>query len=117
MSTLPHAEFVAAYRSGALRANVDRRGAADFVSARLLLPFALLPLLGVAVALALAGLLLAGVLAFVAALALRQLVRASSPGFVLTRALTCERFYREALAAGVLRLENAGASPAAPDRG
>ena len=67
----------------------------------------LLPVLGLALALALTGHLVAGVALFVLALAARSLVRASAPGFVLARALQSEAFYRDALGAGVLRLTEA----------
>lgn len=105
MTPLSHSEFVAGYRSGRLRVFIDRRTAADFVSGRMLLPFVLLPVLGIAVALALVFSLLAGGALFLAALVARHLVRATSQGFVLARALDSEPFYRDALAAGVLRLE------------
>lgn len=108
MTAPPHSEFVAGYRSGRLRVSVDRRGAADFVSRRMLLPFVLLPVLGIAVALALALSVLAGAALFLAALLARHLVRATSQGFVLARALESEPFYRDALAAGVLRVEESG---------
>ena len=65
----------------------------------------LLPVLGIAVALALAGHWIAGAAIFLAALAFRAAVRASGPGFVLSRALDDPGFYRDALAAGVLILE------------
>jgi hypothetical protein len=108
VTELSHGEFVAGYRAGRLRVSVDRRAAADFVSGRMLLPFVLLPVLGIAVALALALSLLAGAALFIAALAARQFVRATSQGFVLARALDSEPFYRDALAAGVLRVEESG---------
>lgn len=102
---MTHVEFVAAYREGRLQARVDREAAARMLAARLMLPFVLLPLFGVAVALALVGRWVLGGLVFVAALALRYAVRRTAPGFVLQRALGDERFYAEALAAGLLRLE------------
>ncbi|MEW5865122.1 MAG: hypothetical protein AB1773_16255 [Pseudomonadota bacterium] len=108
MTALSHSEFVAGYRSGRLRVSVDRRGAADFVSRRMLLPFVLLPVLGIAVALALALSVLAGAVLFLAALLARHFVRATSQGFVLSRALESEPFYRDAVAAGVLRVEESG---------
>jgi len=102
---MTHAEFVAAYRDGTLRAAVDRDAAARMVSARLMLPVVLLPLFGIAVALALVGRYVVGALVFGAALGLRYLVRRTAHGFVLQRALADERFYDEALAAGLLRLK------------
>jgi hypothetical protein len=100
-----HAEFVAAHRAGQLRARIDREAAARLVSARLMLPFVLLPVLGTGVALALLGHYVAGVLVFAAALGLRYAVRRTASGFVLQRALEDERYYADALAAGLLRLE------------
>ena len=101
---MKHAEFVAAYRDGRLRAQVDRDAAARMVSAQLMLPLVLLPLFGIAVALALVGRWVLGALVFVAALALRYAVRRTAPGFVLQRALEDERFYADALAAGLLTI-------------
>jgi len=102
---MTHAEFVAAYRDGRLRARVERDAARRFVSARVLLPVVLLPVLGLSVAIALLGHYIAGGALFVVALAARYLVRATAEGFVLQRALHDERFYRDALEARVLRLE------------
>ena len=101
---MTHAEFVAAYREGRLQVHVDHAAAARHVSGRLMLPFVLLPLLGLAVAVALVGHFVAGALLFAGALALRYAVRRSAPGFVLQRALADERFYAEAIGAGLLRL-------------
>lgn len=105
---MTHGEFVAAWRDGRLRIRVDAQRAPSFVSARMLLPFLLLPLLGAAVALALLGFVLIGVALGAAALLLRFLVRRSSAGFVLSRSLEHPSFYRDALAAGVLQLEPPG---------
>ena len=102
---MTHGEFVAAYRAGGVRVSVDPQAAARMVSARLLLPFVLLPVMGLGVALAIVGHWVAGGLVFVTALGLRTAVRRSAPGFVLQRALADERFYAEALAAGLLRLD------------
>jgi len=104
----PHAEFVAAWRDGRLRIRVDAQRAPDFVSARMLLPFLLLPLLGAAVALALLGFVVIGIALGAAAFLLRYLVRRSSAGFVLSRSLAQPGFYRDALEARVLQLERAG---------
>ena len=101
----PHDAFVAGYRAGSLRVEVDRERAARLVSARLLLPFVVLPVLGVAVALALLGHWLIGALVFALALAARHLVRASSRGYVVFRALEDACFYREMVAAQVIRIE------------
>jgi hypothetical protein len=49
---MTHAEFVAAYREGRVRVGIQRKTAARFVSARVLLPLVLLPVLGLGDALA-----------------------------------------------------------------
>jgi hypothetical protein len=67
-AAMTHAEFVAAYRESRLRLQVDRDAAARVVSARLMLPLVLLPVLGAGVALALVGHPLVGGLVFVAGL-------------------------------------------------
>jgi hypothetical protein len=102
-----HEEFVAAYQAGRIRVTVDREAAARFVSGRAMLPLVLLPLLGLGVALALVGYIISGSLIFLAAIALRFVVRRSSDGFLLWRALRDEEFYRSVLAAEALRIEEA----------
>jgi len=102
---MTHEEFVAAYRQGSLRVRIDREAAARFVSGRAMLPLVLLPILGLGVALALVGYTIAGVAIFLAALLLRFLVKRSSDGFLLWRALRDAEFYRQVLAAQVLTVE------------
>ena len=92
---MTHDEFVRAYREGAVQVSVDRAAAARMMSGRLLLPFVLLPLLGLGVALALTGYLFTGIAVFVAALGVRLLVRKTSQGFVLSRSLQDPAFYEE----------------------
>ena len=92
---MTHADFVRAYREGTIQVSVDRAGAARLMSARLLLPFVLLPLLGLGVALALTGYLITGIAVFFATLGVRLLVRKSSQGFVLSRSLADPGFYDE----------------------
>jgi len=102
-----HAEFVAAYGAGRVRVAVHRARAARLVAERALLPFFLLPVFGIGVALALVGRWVAGALVFGCALALRALVRWTSAGFVLHRCLVDEAFYREH-AEALLRIEPVG---------
>jgi hypothetical protein len=99
-----HAQFVAAWREGRLRVEVDRAAAARTVSARLMLPLVLLPVMGAGVALALLGRYFIGAAVFIAALLLRFAVRRSAAGFVVQRALEDERFYADAVASGLLKL-------------
>ena len=104
---MTHPEFVDGYKSGSLRVHVDRVAAARLMSARALLPFVLLPLLGLGVALALLGHLLAGIAVYLAAIGLRFLVQASSQGFVLARSLQDPAFYEEMRRKGILLVETA----------
>ncbi len=114
MGTVTHADFVAGYRSGDLILHVDRKAAARFVSGRMLLPFILLPVFGLAVGVALAGWFIAGVAIFLAGFLLRWFVRSSSHGFVLTQSLYSAAFYRDALAAGAIRVTPRTAEDAPP---
>ncbi|MCD6042044.1 MAG: hypothetical protein K0R40_1647 [Burkholderiales bacterium] len=107
---MTHPEFVAAYEAGRIRVRVDRPAAARFVSGRTMLPLVLLPVLGLGVALALVGYVVAGTLVFLGALLLRYLVRRSSDGFLLWRALQDAEFYAQVVAAGVLKVEPAPAA-------
>jgi len=52
---MEHNEFVAAYHDGRIRVDIDRKGAARFVSRRLLLPLVMMPILGIGTALAIIG--------------------------------------------------------------
>lgn len=102
---MTHAEFVEAYQQGRLRVTIDRAAAARFVSGRAMLPLVLLPVMGLGVALAIVGHFVVGAIVFISALLLRFLVKRSSDGFLLWRALRDEEFYRQVLAAGVLSVE------------
>ena len=99
---MTHQEFVAAYQSGRLAVHVDPKAAARLVASRMMLPLFLLPVFGIAVALALMGHIVAGMLLFIATLAFRYFVRASARGFVLTRALEDAAFYQQAVTSGIL---------------
>lgn len=101
---MTHEEFVAGYHTGRLRVHIDRAAAARFVSGRAMLPLVMLPILGLGVALALVGYVFAGVGVFIAALVLRFLVKRSSDGFLLWRALRDAEFYQQVLAARVLKI-------------
>jgi len=102
---MTHEEFVVAYRERRIRARVDPEGAARLISGRLLLPFVLLPVLGLGVALALIGHWVWGGAVFLGGLGLRALVRASSRGFVLSEALSDPARYRQFSESGLLVVE------------
>jgi hypothetical protein len=102
---MTHEDFVAAYQARRIRVTIDRSAASRFVSGRAMLPLVLLPVLGLGVALALVGYVITGTIVFLAALLLRFLVRRSSDGFLLSRALQDAEFYRQVIAAQVLQIE------------
>jgi hypothetical protein len=70
-----------------------------------MLPLVVLPVLGLGVALALVGYLVTGTIIFLTAVLLRFLVKRSSDGFLLWRALRDAEFYRLVLAAEVLKVD------------
>ncbi|HJV11250.1 MAG TPA: hypothetical protein VJ690_07095 [Burkholderiales bacterium] len=102
---MTHAEFVAAYEAGRIRVSVNRDAASRFVARHAMLPLVLLPVLGLGVALALVGHIVTGTLIFLGALLVRFVVRRSSGGFIVWRALQNAEFYRQVTAAKVLSIE------------
>lgn len=100
-----HAEFVSAHRAGALRVRIDSQRASRYVSARLMLPFVTLPVLGTGVALALIGWIWTGLAVIALGIVLPRLIKRSAPHFLLTQALQDENLYRELIAAGVLNIK------------
>jgi hypothetical protein len=99
-----HAEFVCAYQTGAIRVNVDRAAAARFVSARLLLPFVMLPVLGLGTALALTGTVWIGLAIIGVGTLAPILIKRSAPHFVLTHAIEDPKFYDDVAASGLLEI-------------
>jgi hypothetical protein len=87
--------------------NVDRAAAARYVSTRLLLPFVMLPVLGLGVALAMTGWVWTGLAIIGAATVARIIIRRSAAHFVLTQALQDPKFYEDVAASGVLEVKDA----------
>ena len=84
--------------------DIDRAAAARYLSARLLLPLVMLPVLGAGVALALIGWIWTG-LAIVAAGTIAPIViKRSAPHFVVTQALQDGNFYEDVVASGLLQI-------------
>jgi hypothetical protein len=101
---MTHPEFVAAYRRGEIRVEIEPKEAAQFVSARLLLPFVALPVLGAGVALALIGWIYTGLAIIAAGFMVPRLIKRSAPRFILTQALQDPAFYDEVTKSGPLRI-------------
>ncbi|MGE5523199.1 MAG: hypothetical protein ACM3SS_05740 [Rhodospirillaceae bacterium] len=101
---MTHAEFRDAYANGRVRLEIDPAVAARFVSARLLLPLATLPVVGIGVGLALVGWVVTGLMIMTLGILLPRLIKRSAPHFIVTQALSDERFYNDAVKDGVLRV-------------
>ncbi len=102
---MTHDEFVSAYRNGTLRVRIDPRLASRYISARLLLPFVMLPVLGIGIALALTGSVWTGLAVIALGIVLPRLIKRSAPRFLLTQALQDEKIYRDLIAAAALEIE------------
>jgi hypothetical protein len=101
-----HGDFVEAYRAGTIRVHIDPAAAARFLSARLLLPFVRLPILGLGVALALLGWIWTGLAIVAAGTIAPMIIKRSAPHFVITQALQDRDFYEDVVASELLRIMN-----------
>ena len=83
---------------------IDPGAAARYVSARLLLPLVMLPVLGGGVALALVGWIWSGLAVLAAGIVIPRLIKRSASHFILIQVIDDERIYNEVTEAGVLRV-------------
>ena len=102
---MTHGEFVAAYRAGSIRIAIDSKAAARYLSERLMLPFVMLPVLGIGTALALNGWLWTGFAVIGIGTLAPMLIKRSAPHFLITHALQDEKFYGDVVSARVLQIE------------
>lgn len=105
---MTHAQFKAAYAAGRVSVEIDPVAAARFVSARLLLPLFMLPLLGIGVGLALLGWIVTGLSIIALGIIVPRLIKRGAAHFVLAHALTDEQLYRDAVNEKILRLAAPG---------
>ena len=101
---MTHSEFVDAYRNGRVRIDIELPAAARYLSARLLLPFVALPVLGCGVALALIGWVWTGLAVLAAGIVIPRLIKRSAPQFLLTTAIEDAKVYDDVIQAGILRV-------------
>jgi hypothetical protein len=101
---MTHSDFVKAYRAGEIRVDFDRQAAARILSARLLLPFVMMPVVGAGVALALIGWIYTGLAVIALGFVAPRLIKRAAPGFLLQNALQDARLYDELRQSGVLRV-------------
>lgn len=94
-AALTHAEFVSAYTKGEIIVNFDPKAAAKFLSARLLLPLFMMPVLGVGVALALVGWVWSGLAVIALGIIVPRLIKRGAPHFLLQQSLGDADLYQE----------------------
>jgi hypothetical protein len=99
-----HAEFTAAYARGEVRVQIDPQAAGRFLSARLLLPFVTMPVIGAGVAVALIGWIFTGLALIAVGFVAPRLIKRSAPLFLLRNALEDARLYEELTRSEVLRV-------------
>jgi hypothetical protein len=101
---MTHAEFVDAYAGGRLKVVVDPSAAARYLSARLMLPFFAIPVLGAGIALVLVGWIWVGIAVSAAGFIAPRLIKRSAPNFVLAQAVQNEEIFREVTRARILQI-------------
>jgi len=101
---MTYAEFTAAYARGEIKVEVDPKEAARFISARLLLPFVMMPVLGIGVALALLGWIFTGLAVIALGIIAPRLIKRSAPHFVFQQALNDPAVYEVVTKSGLLRV-------------
>ena len=100
--TLTHAEFDAAYGRGEVTVNFAPKAAAKFLSARLLLPLFMMPVLGSGVALALVGWVWSGLAVIAIGIIVPRLIKRGAPHFLLQQSLSDANLYQELLRNGIM---------------
>ena len=101
---MTHAEFVAAYARGEIRVEMDRQAAVRILSARLLLPFVMMPVVGAGIALALIGWIYIGLAVIALGFVVPRLIKHAAPGFLLQNALGDPQLYEELVRSKILRV-------------
>ena len=108
-----HPEFVQAFHDGAVRVDFDPARSGRYLSARMLLPLFMLPVLGAGVALALLGHVWIGLAVIAFGIIAPRLIKRSAPRFLLMQVLEDETVFNELLRTGVLRVTDNGGAPEA----
>ncbi len=101
---MTHAEFTAAHARGGIKIEIDPKAAARYLSARLLLPFVMMPVLGIGVALALIGWIFTGLAVITIGILAPRIIKHAATHFILTQALQDAAVYEEVTRIGLLRV-------------
>lgn len=104
---LSHAAFVTAWREGELGVDIDRAAAASLVSARLLLPFVAVAIIGFGIGLVLWGWLRTGLAVGAFGVLAPRLIKRSAPGFLLQHIAEDAALYQAAIDCGALKVTRA----------
>ncbi len=102
--SLSHREFVAAFHNDTITVTFDPKGAARFLSARLLLPLFMMPVLGIGVALALTGWIWTGLIVIALGIIAPRLIKRGAPRFLMHQMMDDESLYRDVVRAGIMRV-------------
>jgi len=112
---LPHADFIAAWREGDLRVEVDPAAAAALVSARLLLPFIAVAIIGAGIGLVLWGWLWTGLGVGAIGILVPRVIKRSASGFLLEHIAEDPSLYQAAIECGALRYARSNHTPRSAD--
>lgn len=99
---MTHDEFVAAWREGKVAVEIDPSAAAAFLSARLLLPFVAVAVIGAGIALVLVGWMWTGLAVGAVGIVVPRLIKRGARQFLLSQLATDEDLYTAGVAAGVV---------------
>lgn len=102
--SLSHREFVAAFHNGTISVTFEPKGAARFISARLLLPLFMMPVLGIGVALALTGWIWTGLSVIALAIIVPRLIKRGAPRFLMHQMMDDSDLYRDVQHAGIMQV-------------
>ncbi len=100
--TLAHHEFVTAFHDGSITVDFDPAAAARFLSAQLLLPLFMMPVLGIGVALALTGWVWTGLTVIALGIVVPRLIKRGAPRFLIQQALDDAQVYQNLLRGSVM---------------
>jgi hypothetical protein len=101
---LSHRDFVNAFHDGTITVNFEPKGTARFISARLLLPLFMMPVLGIGVGLALTGWIWTGLAVIALGIIVPRLIKRGAPRFLMQQMMDDEGLYREVLHAGIMQV-------------
>jgi hypothetical protein len=101
---MSHAEFVAAWQEGRIAVAIDAAAAAAFLSARLLLPFVGIAIIGAGIALVLWGWIWSGLALGAVGILAPRLIKRGARQFLLNQIATDADLDSAGVAAGVITI-------------